>query len=139
MTAVRADSSFADIPTVVDYGTAQVTLPVGLHLPRIFAPGAILIGRLYAGHDLTGLTPVKAMAKLADRRIFLTQGTADRFIGFESLGILADALRNAGGTPEVWAVPGAGHTMAHFLYPAEYETRLVDFFSRALDAPVGLA
>jgi dipeptidyl aminopeptidase/acylaminoacyl peptidase len=136
--AVWADSSFADVPTVVDYGTHQQALPAGLHLPRIFAPGVILIGRLYAGHDLVGLSPVKAMPRLADRKVFLTQGEEDTYIGFQSLGILAEALRAAGGTPDVWAVPGAGHTMAHFLYPAEYETRLADFFSRALGAPASL-
>ncbi len=59
-------------------------------------------------------------------------GAGDRTVDPRYVDVLADAARAAGGTPTVWKVPDTGHTLAHFLHPADYEARVTTFFTTAL-------
>jgi dipeptidyl aminopeptidase/acylaminoacyl peptidase len=49
--------------------------------------------------------------------------------------LLAAAIRDGGGEVEPWILPGVIHVRAAFVATAEYERRLVDFFSSALGRP----
>lgn len=126
--AVWADTAFPDLATVIGDGIRQLPIPI----PGPIGLGAVTVARLYAGHDVTTLTPIKAMPKLADRSVYLTQGTADTYLDPRYVDVLADAARAAGGAPTVWRVEAADHTMAHFLHPADYEARVTTFFATAL-------
>lgn len=101
-------------------------------LPTFFDVGAVAVGTFLNGHDIAALSPRAATAKLNGRPVFLAQGEKDKTLNPKYLGELAAAIRAAGGSVDTWQVPGAGHTQAHFLYTAEYERRLVDFFGPAL-------
>ena len=72
------------------------------------------------------------MGKLNGRPIFITHGTADTRLSVDYASDLADAVRAAGGTPEVWIIDGATHVQAMFIETEEYERRLVAFFDGAL-------
>jgi len=124
--AVWADSSFGDIREAIRDELRRSGYPTLLEAGGIFA------GKVLAGDDLAGHSPLDATAKLHGRPIFLTMGSEDDRIDPGDLDELAAAVRAAGGTVDVWQVQGARHTQALRLYPDEYEQRLVDFFSAAL-------
>lgn len=129
--AVWADTSVTDLREVIDDGlTAR-------GLPTFFDVGAIAVGSLLDGHDIAALSPLAATAKLDGRPIFLTHGANDETLSPRYLDQLAAGVRAAGGKVDPWLVPGAGHTQAHFLYPAEYEQRLAGFFGPALGGGAG--
>jgi dipeptidyl aminopeptidase/acylaminoacyl peptidase len=124
--AIWADSSITDAAEAIRDGLRDAGLPT------VFDGGAVAAARLLTGDDLLARTPLAATAKLAGRPIALTQGKEDASLNPAYLETLAAAVRAAGGSPTVWQVPGAGHTEAHFLHPAEYERRLAEFFLPAL-------
>jgi alpha/beta superfamily hydrolase len=124
--AIWSDSSYTTTGEVFRDGAAA------LGLPPIFDTGAVLVGRILTGDDISARSPLAAVARLNGRPIALTQGALDKKLSPLYLAKLADAVRAAGGTPIVWQVADAGHTQAHFLHPVEYEQRLAAFFGPAL-------
>jgi len=129
--AVWADTSWPDVREVLHDGLNDKGLPT------FFDVGAIAVGSVLNGHDIAARSPLAATAKLNGRPIFLTQGAEDQYLSPRYLDELAAGVRAAGGIVDPWLVPGAGHTQAHFLRPAEYEQRLVGFFGPALGDVAG--
>jgi dipeptidyl aminopeptidase/acylaminoacyl peptidase len=127
--AVWEDSGWGD----VDVGMQDELTREGF--PTFLSFGALLVGRLLHGVDLTALSPLKAAAALHGRPIYIVHGMADTRNPVKQAYLLADGVRQAGGTVDPWILPGVGHVRAAFLATAEYERRLVDFFSRALGSP----
>jgi dipeptidyl aminopeptidase/acylaminoacyl peptidase len=124
--AVWSDSSFADIRGAIRDELSRNGYPPFLDV------GAILVGKVLSGEDITARSPLKATAKLNGRPIFLTMGSEDDRLSPRYLAELANGVRDAGGVVDPWQVQGARHTEALLLHPAEYERRMVDFFERAL-------
>jgi dipeptidyl aminopeptidase/acylaminoacyl peptidase len=129
--AIWTDTSWPDVREVFDDGLRDGGLPT------FFGAGAVAVGSVLNGVDIAGRSPVAALARLDGRPIFLLQGANDPTLKPRYLDELAAAIRAAGGTVDPWLVPGAGHTQAHFLYPDEYERRLVGFFGPALGGTAG--
>jgi uncharacterized protein len=129
--AIWTDTSWPDVREVFDDGLRDGGFPT------FFDAGAIAVGSALNGVDIAGRSPLSAIAGLAGRPIFLLQGANDQTLKPRYLDELTAAVRAAGGRVDPWLVAGAGHTQAHFLYPAEYERRLVDFFGPALAGAAG--
>lgn len=126
MTAIVADSSFADAAML-----AQAELPQVSGLPGIFVPGMIVMGRLMYGIDLNADLPDQAVTRLGDRPVLLIHGTKDDSVPVAH----AYMLQKAGaGDPnlQLWIVPDACHTCAYKQNPAEYLNRVLPFFDKNL-------
>jgi len=106
-----------------------------LGLPTFLFDAGDFMGRVLSGDDPTSKSPDTEAARLGGRPFFIVHGAADKRCNVHHARDLA-AAANAGGTPvEPWIVPGAHHSEAAFLDPVAYESRLADFFSKALGAP----
>jgi len=128
--AVWADSSWADIDVVV----RRFLVRDGR--PDILVPGAIAMARLVAGDDLRARSPRAAVARYAGRALAIVHGGSDVDLPPEYANVLRTAAGAAGvSVREYWIVPGAGHTEAVYVHPAEYEARLARFFGDALGSP----
>ncbi len=125
--AVWEDSSYADLDVAVQAELARNGYPA------FFRFGGYLMARLRSGDDLLSLSPLRAVAKLDGRPIFITHGTADTRVSPTYAADLAAAVREHGGTVEPWMVDGAEHTEAVVVDPAGYERRLDAFFAAALE------
>jgi fermentation-respiration switch protein FrsA (DUF1100 family) len=131
--AVWEDSSYADLRTAID---AELTRE---GYPTFLAFGGVLAARLISGDDLVSYSPLDAVAMLDGRPLSITHGTADTRLSVEYGHRLEAAARAEGGTVEAWYVDGAEHVEAVITDAAEYEQRLVGFFTRSLvtTAPSG--
>ncbi len=127
--AVWEDSSYADVDVTVQAELARHGFPSFLRF------GGYILARLESGDDLLGLSPIKAVAKLDRRPIFIVHGTADERLSVRYASDLANAVRGSGGTVDPWVVDGATHTGSILLHPGEYERRLDGFFEAALGQP----
>jgi alpha/beta superfamily hydrolase len=126
--ATRMDEAIGNF--VVD----QLKDPTGL--ARILVPGGVAWARIIAGDDLTKLNPIDEVANYGGRAIAFVQGGRDVVLPPAMAQEMHAAAVVAGATtPDLWVVPAAGHTEAVFYEPAEYEERIVEFFTAALGAP----
>jgi len=85
---------------------------------------------LWTGERIAAFKPEELIGQISPRSVFVIHGELDN-----AACTVDDARRlyQAAGDPrELWIVPGAGHCGAHALLPEEYETRVLDFFDRAL-------
>jgi uncharacterized protein len=124
--ALWEDSGFASIQTAVDAELTRNGFPTFLSI------GALTIGRLISGDDITAYSPLAAMGKLNGRPFYITHGTADERLSVDYAADLAAAAQAAGSSVEPWLIDGATHVEGMFLQPDEYERRLVAFFDAAL-------
>ena len=124
--AAWEDSGWADVPTAIRAELSRNGYP------DWFEPSAQLVGWLVSGDDLTTLGPARAVKKMAGRPLAIVHGSDDTRLSVQYADDLAAAYRAGGGTVEPWILAGVGHTRAILEEPAEYERRLVAFFSRAL-------
>jgi dipeptidyl aminopeptidase/acylaminoacyl peptidase len=124
--AVWSDSSYADTARAIDDELRR------LNYPTLLGPAGILMGRLIDGVDITLRTPMLSVPALANRPVYITHSEADTRMPVAHASILSEAL-NAAGNPVVpWIVSDSAHGQAIFDYPAEYEARLISFFSEHL-------
>lgn len=124
--ATWEDSSYADITVAIDAELQRNGYPTFLEF------GGVTMARLISGDDLTSLSPLGAVAKMAGRRLFITHGTADQRLSVTYGRQLLAAAQADGVKVESWFVEGAGHTEAIRLHPLDYETRLTAFFKGAI-------
>jgi dipeptidyl aminopeptidase/acylaminoacyl peptidase len=128
--AVWEDSSYADMAEAMrDYLERE-------GYPAFLQPGAVLIGRIVSGDDLTARGPLTEIPNYAGRRLGIVHGAADT----QSLPRYAEALQAAAEASgvdlrEYWMVPGMEHTRAVIDEHEAYEPRLVRFFAEALGTP----
>lgn len=100
------------------------------HVPRYpFVPLTTLAVRWRLGLDPDAASPLRHIARLAPRPVFLIHGLADqRMPPRHSERLFAEA----GEPKSLWLVPGADHIEARRLVPKEYEKRVLAFFADAL-------
>ena len=124
--ATWADSSFADVDTLLREQADARGFPGWLG-------GAVIpVGRLLGESDLARRNPLEELAKLDGRPIAIVHGLGDTEVLPSHAWALAAAASNGGTTVEPWLVPGAGHQEAVLLRPADYEARLIAFFTSAI-------
>ncbi|MEO8287853.1 MAG: alpha/beta hydrolase [Chloroflexota bacterium] len=126
MTALVLDSPFSDLPALLDK-----ELPRASGLPGFFNPGILLMGQLVFGLNLLDTKPVRQIAELKERPIFLIHGDADQLVPVAQAYELQKA---ASGDPNftLWIVPGAAHVGSFDVNKQEYLTRVGDFFDKNL-------
>jgi fermentation-respiration switch protein FrsA (DUF1100 family) len=123
--SVFEDSSYADLKLMIADELTRIGYPTFLE------PGAELAGRLIAGDDIAGLSPLDGVRHLAGRPIFITHGTQDDRIKVAYAEDLIAAAEATGSEPQSWFVP-CGHTHSMLDETAGYEQRLAGFFNETL-------
>lgn len=124
ITALWADSSFADIRDVLDAELALNSYPA-------FMAGAGLTVSNLLGINLVEFSPLESISHNNNRPVFITHGTADKRLSAEYAPQL---LENAGENAEMWIIEDMEHLQAMYVFAEEYEQNLVDFFDAALRA-----
>ncbi|MEO8606358.1 MAG: alpha/beta fold hydrolase [Chloroflexota bacterium] len=124
--ATWEDSSYADIQVAI-------TAELGRYgVPTFFEPGGILMGKILSGDDIAVRSPLAAVSQLNGRPVFITHGDADKRLSVQYAYDLADAINANGGQVEPWIVHGSGHIEAMFYDTADYQQKLVAFFTQSL-------
>jgi uncharacterized protein len=126
--AVVAEDPFANLREVAYDDAGFDAFP--LLGETLFRP-AVIVAMLWiheeGGFDPDGVSPEKAVAE-RPFAVLLICGTADHRIPCRHAERIYAAAR---GPKELWIVQGAGHASALGHAPAEYERRVIDFFSKA--------
>ncbi len=120
--AVWADSSFTNLPTVLEDQLAMYGLPA-------FMKHSVTIIANLEGYDLNGISPIDSVVNNANRPMFFVHGNQDEWINVAAVKPLFEA---SGENAELWIIIGSRHVEGMFLYPEEYERTMVNFFERAL-------
>jgi dipeptidyl aminopeptidase/acylaminoacyl peptidase len=137
--AVFADSPFTEQREIVRYHLARE-----FHLSlsqQTEAVGHLLLdlvdrrlSRLF-GFRFADVSPLRDVARLAPRPLFLVHGEADAIIPVEHTRRLEAAAREAGVPVVAWYVPGGGHCDAYFRDRQVYSSRVVDFLAAHMGMP----
>ncbi len=129
--ATWEDSSFGDVREMIRDEIAFRDYPEALNL---LVPGGLLIAKL-AGIDPMSPQPIEAAAAIGSRPFAIVHGQLDQHIPTShAVGLAAVVARSVPGF-QPWIVACAHHVEGAYCAPAEYESRLVDFFQGALGAP----
>ncbi len=129
--ATWEDSGIGDVNVFIREEIAFRELPDAVNL---LVPGGLLVGRLM-GLEPTSISPLDMAAAIGRRPFAIVHGEKDRHALVHHGTDLATVVAQSVPGYEPWLVPCAHHVEAAFCATAEYETRLVDFFSGALGAP----
>ncbi len=100
--------------------------------PGFLARGSFRLGRLIFGEDLLSKNPREVFENHAGRPMAFVHSTMDRRVPVTHHEAYADLAGRTGANASFWLVQGAGHVQSQFMFPDEYERRLLDFFSRSL-------
>jgi pimeloyl-ACP methyl ester carboxylesterase len=130
ISAVVADSPFADLQNIVANSFRKFTCDAWVCLPRYpFGPLSVLAGAWIVDRDLINNVPARAARDL-DRAVFLIHGLNDTIVRTHEDH---ERLKNAiGPAAEEWLVKDAGHVNARRVAKGEYERRILDFLDRHL-------
>jgi acetyl esterase/lipase len=129
MAAAFLDSPWADMPSEATY------LGGKLGIPGFIVPGILAMGQLISGDEFLGLSPERGfLESLAGRPVAIVHGEADAIVDVLQGERLAAAAREGGGPVDLWLLPKVEHVQAAFVATAEYERRLVAFFTKRLEA-----
>jgi len=124
--ATFADSPFADVKTIIDEEVARAGFST------FFSRGAIWWGIIIADDNLLKFNPIDQLEKLADRALFITQGSSDTRIHPHHGIDLFRASQKAGVKSSGWFLRDADHLETMLMMPDEYEEKLVGFFRENL-------
>jgi alpha-beta hydrolase superfamily lysophospholipase len=130
MAAAFLDSPWADL-------SSEAAFLAGTQgLPGWIVPGVLAMGQLISGDELLGLSPERGFREsLAGRPVVIVHGESDRIIDVEQGKRLAEAARESGSPVDLWLLPGVEHVQAVFVATAEYQDRLLTFFTQRLATP----
>ena len=129
--ATWEDSGIGDVNVFIREEIAFRELPDAVNL---LVPGGLLIGMM-VGFDPLSISPLDMAAAIGTRPFAIVHGEIDQHaLVHHGTDLAAVVARSVPGY-QPWLVPCAHHVEAAFCATAEYETRLVDFFTGALGAP----
>lgn len=130
--AVVAESPFANLQEVsYDYAGLDVSPLLGKTLFRPAVMVAMHSVTKESGFDPRDVSPEKAVAERSFA-VLLICGTRDRRIPCRHAQRIYTPAR---GPKQLWIVDGAGHAAALGHAPAEYERRVIAFFTQAVPSP----
>jgi len=124
--AVVAESPFAVLTHALDNHFRSAFGPAG---PILGAP-ARWIGERLIGCPCDNVAPLHEIPQISPRPILLIQDADDRLCPPAETQALMDAARIP---KELWTVPDSGHIGARHVQPHEYQKRVAEFFTRALE------
>ncbi len=119
--ALIADSAFATHTGVIDFHFRRV-----FHLPSIFV--AWMADNLLwwrAGYHFNQVEPLRDIAKIAPRPIFIIQGGKDSIVDPHDGPLLFAAAQEP---KQIWLLPNADHCGAYFEDRRAYVKKILDFF-----------
>ena len=99
--------------------------------PRIFTRPTIWFAERLTGARVGQMEPIGAIGSLAQRPLYIAQGTDDAIVDPEDSLLLYEA---AGEPKTLWRVDGVGHVGLRAALPAEYRARVLGFFAAARSA-----
>lgn len=101
----------------------------GYPLPTAVGVAVTTAVTLRAHAHVTEADPIKFVAQIAPRPLYLVHGQADD----DTTPINSEKLfEKAKGPKELWRTEGAHHAESVVKYPAEYQTRALKFFQQSL-------
>jgi dipeptidyl aminopeptidase/acylaminoacyl peptidase len=124
--AAFLDSPYSNLPQIITEELERNRYPTFLE------PGGILMGRLVGGDDLLAHSPEDAIRRGNHRPLFIVHGTGDTRISVHHTQQLQTLAQAEGANLTVWMPEGIEHVSASTNLTAEYETRLIEFFSQTL-------
>lgn len=130
---VVSDGGYAELSKVVRAGSVERGYPPWLS--KAFAPLVLWWAKRRMGCRLEEADPIRWVARIAPRPLFLIHGEIDPYITSDDVRRLFAA---AGEPKELWIAPGAGHRRVEERYPVEYGQRVLGFFDRYLGSAGGL-
>ena len=120
--AVVADSSYARL----DHAVERMARRVGGPLAAFVWHRARRVGEHLIGLPLASVAPIAAIAAISPRPVMIIHGERDRLTDVGD----ARALYQACGAPKcLWIVEQAGHARTRRVGTAEYDRRVVGFFT----------
>lgn len=124
--ALFLDSPFATLRRAISR-----SFRVFFHLPPpIFTRPTVWFAERLTQGRVGEVEPIRAIASLAPRPVFIVQGTEDSIVDPEdSLLLYAEARE----PKSLWRIDGAGHVAARMVFPDEYRTRVLAFFADACE------
>jgi len=125
MRAIIADSSFADLFTVLDKERVRSGIP------SFFNPGVLLASKVWFGIDPLENEPKRALARLGDRPVLIIHSSLDPLIPVNEAYELQKAGANNPNV-ELWVAQGSGHVTAFADNKEEYLRRVMAFFDKNL-------
>jgi len=123
--AIVSDCAFDTLYDAIESRAAQRHYP----LPKEGAWAILKVGDWETHITLENQDPVLHVAQIAPRPILFIHGANDDLTLPEDSQHLYDAFT---GPKDLWMVPGAGHAQSYKTAPAEYESRVLAFFDKAL-------
>lgn len=99
-------------------------------LPRVWLPGALLVGRLLTGARLAQLHPAALLQTLGPRPVMIVHARGDGVVPIEDAQALARS-----GSGLLWLTGGASHLGSFAADQQAYCQRIEQFFSAALTEP----
>ena len=124
--AAFVDSPYADLRQIMDEELVRNSYPTFLDA------GGFAAARVVSGVDLLEHSPRDAIVRDAGRPLYLVHGTADSRVSPHHTRDLADLADALGADVTVWMPEGVDHVESEYMYPVDYEQRLVEFFSQVL-------
>jgi fermentation-respiration switch protein FrsA (DUF1100 family) len=123
--AIVADSSFADLFTILDRERSKAGIP------SLFTPGVLMASKAFFGVDPLTNEPREAVSRLDDRPLLIIHSSVDDLIPPSEAYKLREA---AAGNPnaDLWVAPGNAHVSAFAMNKEEYLQRVAGFFDRNL-------
>ena len=127
--AVVADSSYMDAFTEV-----EEILPREGGVPGWFTPGVFLMTRIAFGLDGDQVRPIEVVRAHPERAILFIHCDTDPLIRVHH----AEDLRAASANPAsaLWIAHGCDHAAAMDVYPAEYQTHVLEFLAKQIPAGI---
>ncbi|MEK7857536.1 MAG: alpha/beta hydrolase [Elusimicrobiota bacterium] len=120
------ESPFTDYRTVIGrWFWNNLKVP---YYPLVALTIMILRSRVQAP-ELEGFAPLESAPKISPRPLLVIGGEGDRLMTPGDVGAIFSAALEP---KQLWMVPEAGHTMCRMTAGAEYDERLIEFFSRSL-------
>ena len=84
------------------------------------------------GDNIVQYSPLDAIRAAEDRPIFVIHSADDATVNIDHSYQLQEAAAEADTHATFWFIENADHVQAPGIYPEEYESRLVEFFSGSL-------
>jgi uncharacterized protein len=124
--AAFVDSPFANLSEIMNAELARNGYPTFLTTP------GIIMARVAAGEDLLAHSPTEAIYNDNGRPLYIVHGTGDERISVNQTLELEALAQETNANLTTWIPEGVGYVGGVFVYPDEYEQRMVNFFQEAL-------
>ena len=140
MQSVWLDSGYSDMGKIV---VEELEFQ---GLPSFLGPAGIFAGKISAGQNLVEYYPLEAASEIGDRHMYVVHGKQDKRVQFHHGEEMCEVAMENGleGNVECWfedsvirydvgeGMANDEHVTLMLTHTDDYETRLVDFFTRSL-------